>query len=519
MAAAKSTTTPRPSSFVESVPLSPLPSPPLPQPNHPGPQGPSSPFVKSKASFQLSSDPTTSPTAGSSVHRHRHPQSRAASHFKNSSSKYDFVKVRVYLSEKHCYVLSRFLVCRMLTATKVDATHALRIALDLKKRLVEKGNLDVTQRQMEHELFELMRGHGYGMENIRLYRVMSNFHHQRIPLIILIAGTGCTGKSTIAMQLAERLNLSSVLKTDLTFELIHSIVDGKSPDPLWLTPVSDSEFMKIFDVECDLVKQGLNADLRKTFIDGKSVIIEGSLINHALLDHIDHAILDQTACTSSSSPALNAPCKSIPPISIVVPFLLTIHSTPTRREFIDDWISDLDPSLPSDPTLRDLVHSRVCLLQDTLIAMNEHRECTGGGPKFHRVEVNAEHVDETLDWMHRKVLERIGEVFPEMEDLLESSGGGMGEEEDGVGGVQQKKSVREAMTEHAEESKQHRRSPYAAERSPVVVSAGQGQIAGQILPPAKRLQPLRSLESELSGLRVDMSAGGRLETGLEAFKQ
>lgn len=228
---------------------------------------------------------------------------------------------------------------------------------------------------------------------------------------------------------------------------------------------------------------GLNADLRKSFIDGKSVIIEGSLINHALLDHIDHIILDQTARTISSPLAPNAPSKSAPLISIVVPFLLTMPYTPTRREFIDDWIQDLDPSLPSDPTLCDLVHSRIRLLQDTLVATNEHRERTGG-PTFHRVEASAERMDETLDWMHREVLERIGEVFPEMEDLLESSGGEMGEE-GGVGGEQQKKNVSEAVTEQAEEGKQHRRSPQAAEKSPVVVSAGQGQIACQILPPAK----------------------------------
>lgn len=35
------------------------------------------------------------------------------------SSKYDFVKVRVYLSKTHYYVLSRFLVNRVLTATQV----------------------------------------------------------------------------------------------------------------------------------------------------------------------------------------------------------------------------------------------------------------------------------------------------------------------------------------------------------------------------------------------------------------
>lgn len=48
----------------------------------------------------------------------------AASASRNASSKYDFVKVKVWLGENadHYYVLSRFLLSRMLTVTKVH-TH------------------------------------------------------------------------------------------------------------------------------------------------------------------------------------------------------------------------------------------------------------------------------------------------------------------------------------------------------------------------------------------------------------
>ena len=41
-------------------------------------------------------------------------------------SKYDFVKVRVYLSPEHYYVLSRFLTCRVLTAAKVSCGWVVR---------------------------------------------------------------------------------------------------------------------------------------------------------------------------------------------------------------------------------------------------------------------------------------------------------------------------------------------------------------------------------------------------------
>lgn len=43
---------------------------------------------------------------------------------RRTSSKYDFVKVKVWIGENsdHYYVLSRFLVSRMLTVTKVSET-------------------------------------------------------------------------------------------------------------------------------------------------------------------------------------------------------------------------------------------------------------------------------------------------------------------------------------------------------------------------------------------------------------
>ena len=68
---------------------------------------------------------------------------------KHSSSKYDFVKVRVWLkdgdssrdaadSREHYYVLSRFLVSRVLTVTQMTYRDSIRLALELKKHLVDR---------------------------------------------------------------------------------------------------------------------------------------------------------------------------------------------------------------------------------------------------------------------------------------------------------------------------------------------------------------------------------------------
>ncbi|ESQ31790.1 hypothetical protein EUTSA_v10004229mg [Eutrema salsugineum] len=206
------------------------------------------------------------------------PFSSVPSSPRNASSKYDFVKVKVWLGDAdHYYVLSRFLVCRMLTVTKIPNHVAVKISLELKKLLIDNSLLDVSQSDLETSLFKLMERRGYGEEYINRYNMMTKFHHQRVPLVILVCGTACVGKSTIATQLAQRLNLPNVLHTDMVYELLRTATDA----PLTSTPVwtrefgSSEELITEFCRECRIVRKGLAGDLKKAMKDGKPIIIEG----------------------------------------------------------------------------------------------------------------------------------------------------------------------------------------------------------------------------------------------------
>ncbi|XP_021285965.1 uncharacterized protein LOC110417771 isoform X2 [Herrania umbratica] len=198
---------------------------------------------------------------------------------RNASSKYDFVKVKVWLGDNadHYYVLSRFLLSRMLTVTKIPNHVAIKIALELKKLLIDNSLLDVSQSDLEANLFKLMERRGYGEEYINRYRMMTRFHHQRVPLVILVCGTACVGKSTIATQLAQRLNLPNVLQTDMVYELLRTSTDAPlASTPVWARDFSSSEeLITEFCRECRIVRKGLNGDLKKAMKDGKPIIIEG----------------------------------------------------------------------------------------------------------------------------------------------------------------------------------------------------------------------------------------------------
>ncbi|KFK27902.1 hypothetical protein AALP_AA8G444900 [Arabis alpina] len=231
---------------------------------------------------ESSSGSSRNPNGINDEHDHREinirPFSSVPSSPRNASSKYDFVKVKVWLGDAdHYYVLSRFLVSRMLTVTKIPNHVAVKIALELKKLLIDNSLLDVSQSDLETSLFKLMARRGYGEEYINRYNMMTKFHHQRVPLVILVCGTACVGKSTIATQLAQRLNLPNVLHTDMVYELLRTATDA----PLTSTPVwtrefaSSEELITEFCRECRIVRKGLAGDLKKAMKDGKPIIIEG----------------------------------------------------------------------------------------------------------------------------------------------------------------------------------------------------------------------------------------------------
>lgn len=301
---------------------------------------------------------------------------------RGGASKYDYVKVRVWLrdpairQDAHYYVLSRFLVSRVLAVTQMAYRDAIRLALELKKQLVDAQRLDLTQGEMEAALFTLMRANGYGGAYIRRFRMMSAFNQQRTPLVILVSGTGLIGKSTVATLLAERLNLPNILQTELLHALLvsthaastaqppppqqpaiasveppqgasSSVANGSAASAASAAPGSSSgaassaaapaqlhpgrvwsrrfgaeaELLARFDEEVGAVRHGMQAELDKVMHEGKRTIIEGI--------HLDLALYEE---------ALGDGCGRH---GVVVPFVLKLSD--------DDLALALHHHLASDP--------------------------------------------------------------------------------------------------------------------------------------------------------------------------
>jgi 2-phosphoglycerate kinase len=68
-----------------------------------------------------------------------------------------------------------------------------------------------------------MASKGYDSTYTARYRMMTRFHAERIPLVILLAGTSCMGKSGVAAQLAARLNLPTCIQTKSVYTVCANV--------------------------------------------------------------------------------------------------------------------------------------------------------------------------------------------------------------------------------------------------------------------------------------------------------
>ena len=261
---------------------------------------------------------------------------------KDSSSKYDFVKVRVWLKDplegatEHYYVLSRFLVSRMLAVTQMQYRDAIRLALELKKRLVDRQRLDLTQEEVDAQLFDLMRANGYGGAYIDRFQMMSAFHQQRVPLLVTISGTGCCGKSILATQLSERLNMPNIVQTDWLHMLLRP--NGEGSSRLWMKRYpSTNALLDDYEQQALAVRDAIQADLTKAHRDGKALVVEGL--------HVDPFLFEQALPDDG--------------VMVVVPFILVLDPS-EQAQLVSDWLAcqradaptngvDSEPMAPRQP--------------------------------------------------------------------------------------------------------------------------------------------------------------------------
>jgi 2-phosphoglycerate kinase len=178
-----------------------------------------------------------------------------------------------------------------------------------------------------------MKKYNYSDNYIQMYTMMNNFYTKRVPLIILISGPPLIGKSTLATKLSERMNISNVLQTKVVSDVMNSMIGITSPTPFWLEEevTSDEELIRLYEKESMCIRKGVNYDIQKAFVEGKSIIIEG---HHIIPDlYIDKKNGQIEIITPKSNvieetereKAVRGEMDSLKQHGIIIPFMLTTN--------------------------------------------------------------------------------------------------------------------------------------------------------------------------------------------------
>ncbi|KAL7618039.1 hypothetical protein Lser_V15G04276 [Lactuca serriola] len=241
-----------------------------------------------------------------------------------------------------------------------------------------------------------MERRGYGQEYINRYKMMARFHHQRVPLVILVCGTACVGKSTIATQLGQRLNLPNVLQTDMVYELLRT------------STYSSKELITKVCRECRIVRKGLADDFKIAMKDGKPIIIEGMHIDPSiyLMDEENKSPhkaskIDENELKDTENNAEISKTEAIgEELDKVSDGVKSVHIVDQAAgALLEEWISSRKFSDKYPIQEKDKVINNLKTIQDYLCSFKSHGLTV--------VNISATTFPQTLDWLHNHLLQCI----------------------------------------------------------------------------------------------------------------
>ncbi|KAI9299626.1 hypothetical protein BJ944DRAFT_46879 [Cunninghamella echinulata] len=167
------------------------------------------------------------------------------------------------------------------------------------------------------------------------------------------------------------------------------------PQKLWNMDGTLENFQQMMINECKLVYKGLDADVCKSIGDGKSVIIEGDLIDHHLLDCLLN-YLDKIFQQHQHKP-------------IIVPLLLIIPEQETHQQLIQEY-----PDL--DKEKGQILLERIRAWQDHLLEMNKNRE-NKAQPTYQVIQMDMDRLPALVDHIQAIVLEKIAFEMSQINSL------------------------------------------------------------------------------------------------------
>lgn len=121
---------------------------------------------------------------------------------------------------------SKGLLAQSITAAGIPPNHAHQMAQELQYKLYRDGTKEITTKNLYKRVHRKIFNES-GEETSEFYRLATSINRMDRPVIIYIGGGIGTGKSSLATELASRLNISKVTGTDMVRQIMRMMFTKK----------------------------------------------------------------------------------------------------------------------------------------------------------------------------------------------------------------------------------------------------------------------------------------------------
>lgn len=194
---------------------------------------------------------------------------------------------------------SRAQLQRNLVSTGLTGEKAMEVTARMHQHLLKKGVKEVSAHSLGHLIHRCLQC-DVGKEAARRYLVWADFLHSGRPLILLIGGTAGCGKSTIATELANRLEVVRTQSTDMLREVMRMMIPQRLMPVLHASSflawealphpehATDREALLEdgYRTQAELLSVPCEAVVQRALRERVSMILEGVHVQPTLVDRI-----------------------------------------------------------------------------------------------------------------------------------------------------------------------------------------------------------------------------------------
>ncbi len=207
-------------------------------------------------------------------------------------------KIPSVLGNKLSMPFSQMTLALSLENIGIGYEKANKITGEIFDEMIDDDIREITRKNLRLKVFEKLKkeeGKSAAVKYMKLRRILDN----KEPLIVLVGGSTGSGKHTVSMELARRLDIMTVISTDIIREIMRSLFSNEilpmihtssynAYKKLWM-PLAEGKNQETiaFREQALRVNAGIRGLIKRSVQEKTSLIINGVHILPDILDSSD----------------------------------------------------------------------------------------------------------------------------------------------------------------------------------------------------------------------------------------